>query len=475
MLVSTSHPVCLCHADHPTVLQRSEQALMIQVDKLLAAQEGNTEASKMANELTRLRQELSIAKLEISRKTEELQEAARTLEAKDVRIAHLDASKLTKDQMDKIKLIKEERKEYMEKSKTLKKQLERMKTAYDEMKESRSTAVAAPSSDFVISDLKFQLTEVKGELARAQEMTSLIKEKLKDCSESLRDHEKDRVAVMEVLEKHGVDIRGLLVMDDSVGSIDLNPDAVQDLGEAVAQMANKLITSQATVSARNNTASAELVQVQAELNTLLLEGAEAAAAKAALEKRLDSAKATARTLREENASYAAQVAELQEKLTAMGVQLQEAQKKALIGAGSSSTEVQVLEEEVLDLMKENKELRVEVSKLRAMASSAGTAAAKPVSVVVPMATAPSAPAAAAAVPSASIGQKRAFGTELDANVPVLPSAASSLPAVLKSASKSKPVGEENAATVPVKQQQPVRRTRAKVADGAAETPECTQS
>lgn len=462
--------------EEKSALQRSEQALMIQVDKLMTtvqekefalqhAQEddGNSEIiNKLTLEAAQVKQQLSLARLETARKVEELEELAKVLETKDARIAHLDASKLTKDQFEKIKVIKEERKKYMEGYKTMKKQLAALKNAYDEMKAAKNTSISAPSQDFLISDLKFQLAEVNGQLTRLQEVNSLLKEKLKECSAQMEENEKERSAVVDVLKSHGIDTKGLEEMDDSSAS-SLGEGIAADLGEAVEQLAAKITKAQATVAVRSNTTSAELEEAQSQLQMLLLEGAESAAQIATLEKRLEAGKQTVRSLREENAEYTAQIQTLQEKL-------QEVEKKVVSGKDDNCCAMQVLEEENLELLRENKELLLEVRQLR----TGVPAPAKPVSLPT------AAPVSAVVTAQPVLNRKRSFGTRLDVNTSV----ASASPAVQdvkqldKSASKTVSLGQvqgndENA--VPMVKQP--RRVKAKPsAEGApAETPECTQS
>jgi DNA repair exonuclease SbcCD ATPase subunit len=69
-----------------------------------------------------------------------------TLSLKEKRIAHLEQSKLTQDQMEKIKTLKNERKKYHDECKVLKKQLIQLKSAYDDLQSSRSASTAAAAS-----------------------------------------------------------------------------------------------------------------------------------------------------------------------------------------------------------------------------------------------------------------------------------------------------------------------------------------
>lgn len=105
---------------------------------------------------------------------------------KETRIAHLEKCKLTKSQMEKIKVLKEEKNKYQDDSKTMKKQLHSLKKAYDELKESIGKESSGPSSDFIVSDLKFQVAELNGQLQQANNVSNSLKEKLKDCSKQLQ-------------------------------------------------------------------------------------------------------------------------------------------------------------------------------------------------------------------------------------------------------------------------------------------------
>jgi septation ring formation regulator EzrA len=111
---------------------------------------------------------------------------------KDARIEHLDSCKLTKDQMEKIKVIKTERKKFQADAQTLKKQLHELKKAYDtqkvtvtEMSASMASKSGGPSVEYHISDLKFQLAEVNEQLSRSQAQFTMCKDKLRECSKQM--------------------------------------------------------------------------------------------------------------------------------------------------------------------------------------------------------------------------------------------------------------------------------------------------
>ena len=114
------------------------------------------------------------------------------LSVKDQRIAHLEMSKLTQEQMDKIKLLKEEHKKSREDVKTMKKQLTLLKKAYDELKD--SSVMGASSTDCValieaqntVAVLNAKLSESVTRMEGTQNIAKALKEKIKDCSKQLQ-------------------------------------------------------------------------------------------------------------------------------------------------------------------------------------------------------------------------------------------------------------------------------------------------
>ena len=113
---------------------------------------------------------------------------------KDQRIAHLELSKLTQEQMDKIKQLKEDHKKSRDDVKTLKKQLTQLKKAYDDLKDSScsgsgpsassSGAIAAAHAE--IASLTAQLQDSISRLESVQATAKTLKEKIKDCSKQLQ-------------------------------------------------------------------------------------------------------------------------------------------------------------------------------------------------------------------------------------------------------------------------------------------------
>jgi hypothetical protein len=68
----------------------------------------------------------------------------------------------------------------------------------------------------VISDLKVQLVTTAQGLSNASEESKLLKGKLKECAAQLKEYESDHNGVVSILEKYGVDCRGLLPLEHSV-------------------------------------------------------------------------------------------------------------------------------------------------------------------------------------------------------------------------------------------------------------------
>jgi chromosome segregation ATPase len=95
------------------------------------------------------------------------------LEAKDKRIAHLETCKLTKEQMEKIKLLKEERKKFQEDSKIMKKQLHALKKAYDDLKVSSASGTNNDASAIRdLADARVQLAEVTSQDRKSTRLNS---------------------------------------------------------------------------------------------------------------------------------------------------------------------------------------------------------------------------------------------------------------------------------------------------------------
>jgi chromosome segregation ATPase len=155
-----------------------------------------------------------------------------SLEEKDKRIAKLDACKMTEEHIEKFKsykaerakfkeeskksseeivrlqknskLLEEEKLKYREDAKSMKHQLAGLKKAYDELTAAHTEmndraaamrigvsseghkGIAPPSLEFVISDLKFQIAEMSGQLQQSKTITEALKGKLQECAKQLQ-------------------------------------------------------------------------------------------------------------------------------------------------------------------------------------------------------------------------------------------------------------------------------------------------
>ena len=72
-------------------------------------------------------------------------EVSETIESKDKRIAHLEKSKLTKDQYEKIKQVREDKNKKTEECKIYKKQLSQLKAAYEDLQQRLTTTTQTRS------------------------------------------------------------------------------------------------------------------------------------------------------------------------------------------------------------------------------------------------------------------------------------------------------------------------------------------
>ena len=160
--------------------QQERAALARQVDTLSRqVAEGvsaATAASTAISELSQLQTRLSDA-------LAALQDLRDEASSKDKRIAHLESSKLTQEQLEKIKAVKEERKRLSEDNKVMKRQLQQLKKAYDDLKvaaaDAAGSAGASGAALAEASDLRVQLQAVQG-------VSHSLKEKLRECSEQLQ-------------------------------------------------------------------------------------------------------------------------------------------------------------------------------------------------------------------------------------------------------------------------------------------------
>jgi chromosome segregation ATPase len=283
---------------------------------------------------------------------------------KDKRITHLEAAKLTKDQVEKIKTLKEERKKFQEDSKTMKNQLHALKKTYDELKKSASsngstsTTIDSTASRELV-DLKVQIAEVSGQLDSSHHITKTLKEKLRECSKQLQEYENERSAVVDVLMVHGVDVQGLLLHDTSIS--DDQSIIEQDLADAVEKLASNLnnIKNSTQENLTESISKIRILEENKEIVTAELEDLKMQ--HTVVERRLDTIKTNNRDHREEIADSKAEVESLKSRIEELECSLSAAEGAVSESSDNVSSEVQALEEENIDLMKENKELRKECS------------------------------------------------------------------------------------------------------------------
>jgi chromosome segregation ATPase len=403
-------------------LQELREAHILQSSTIdqLRAEKGSLSAT-----LRDLRSELQAAMETCASSEESLMDLQQQLATKDSRILHLEACKLTKDQMEKIKVIKEERKRFQEDNKTLKKQLQQLTSKFDELKSSKSStqvhaagaAPGGPSTDYVISDLKVQLVTTSQQLSQCQDEVKLVKSKLKECAVQLKHYENDHVGIVAVLERYEIDTRGILPLEHSV---DDDSSALNvDIADAVALLGEKLDASKCLNARKELTKTQRVVDLEDRIGSYASEAEDLKAQKLALEKRIDTLKNTAKAARESSAALTVQVEELTERVAELQDQLSAADRKAVNSSELVSSEVQALEEENIDLLKENKELRVELSRYRSSLATSSTNE---------LLRAPARPVAASTVPTSPLtrlndadglallsGRKRTFGTDLSNN------------------------------------------------------------
>ena len=140
----------------------------------------------------------------------------------------------------------------------------------------------------------------------------------------------------------------------------------QDLGDAVNRLVAKLSENNVSSSSRDARADNTLItekikSLQESLTLAQKEADEAKAMKIALEKRLEATKASARGTRAEAANVSAEMDALRLEVAKYQADLEIARNRLSGSEETVNSEVQALEEENLDLMQENKELRKEIS------------------------------------------------------------------------------------------------------------------
>ena len=158
-----------------------EHAALVRQADALAKQLSAAQASVGSS--TSRSVELGQVKTRLTEALAALQDLRDEAGAKDKRIAHLETTKLTQEQLEKIKAVKEERKRLSEDNKVMKKQLQQLKKAYDELKaaaaDAKGSAGASGAALAEASDLRVQLAAVQG-------VSHSLKEKLRECSAQLQ-------------------------------------------------------------------------------------------------------------------------------------------------------------------------------------------------------------------------------------------------------------------------------------------------
>lgn len=165
------------------------QKQVIKLEKRCEALEGDIgekedHIAEVENELFQLRQEAEAASEETSSHQivalqTEVQRLTEDLKTKNARIEKLEKSKLTKDQLDKIKAIKEEKTRLLKENKRLQEQLR--------LSSSDATASAA---------------SVVGGSSDAKELEVLLKDK----TYQVEEYEKERQNILQVLEQQGFSV-----------------------------------------------------------------------------------------------------------------------------------------------------------------------------------------------------------------------------------------------------------------------------
>ena len=164
--------------------QDAEQQEAIQ-KAISAAKAMKAQRDVMAEDLRQKSEEL-IAANEHCAVSESMLEALRSdmasrLEEKDRRIEHLDRHKLTKDQLEKINKVKQDRTRLQEDNKVMKKQLVELKQAFDTFKAAQASKIAA-SAGASVAAMTQELDEAKSQLESSRSIITTMKEKLTRCS-----------------------------------------------------------------------------------------------------------------------------------------------------------------------------------------------------------------------------------------------------------------------------------------------------
>jgi hypothetical protein len=273
------------------------------------------------------------------------------IEQKDARIEHLDKSKLTKDQMAKISKLKQDSKKNAEDNKVMKRQLIDLKNAYESLKEgsaqsSRGSSTAAET---------VRVNELTHQLESSQSVILCLKDKLRECSKQLQEYEKERVEILEVLQSCSIDIPPVHCITRSSLGEGENDESIleEDVLEGLKILGSKFKIQMATLHSLQ-----EKYSNLQEMNSQHLTELESLQTHhTALERRYQTTKSSLQTASQEKETEILRKQELELKINELTSRLSGNQQAVQL-------EIQVLEEENIELLKENKVLRNETVELR---------------------------------------------------------------------------------------------------------------
>ena len=370
-------------------LQTRLDATQQEVSRLEESSQNHASAAhiKYVEEMEAVEEEKDALQMELSRQSRALQEKAiectriqeklaalqrdmdDTVATKDQRIAHLEKSKLTKDQYEKIKQVREDRNKKTEECKIYKKQLVSLKSAYDDLQR-RSQSSSTVENTAELAAMQVRLSENTAQLDQARVVCDSLKSKLKECSRQLQEYETEKQGVINILKTCGIDVSGLMVNESG------SEDSVleQDLAEAVGTLAQKwkyLSTSYGDIREKLKVIENEKLEISCQFDSQNVQ-------KAALERKVDSLKMALQDAKEECAELSNKLRQECETKISIASELEEARASAQSSKSAVNVEVQMLEEENIELLKENKELRGVMATYKAQVErfSAGNASSE---------------------------------------------------------------------------------------------------
>ena len=178
----------------------------------------------------------------------------------------------------------------------MKKQLSALKKAYDELK----VAAAAGGASVVgvdrgrevkeMSDLKVHVAEITSKLETAQNVAKALKDKLKECSHQLQEYETERIAVIEVLDKYGVDTSGLNSIVDT--SLEDASAVDEDLAVVIGRLAESYSLLKESADSVGKSSSGRIRDLEARVKVLTEELSSSAVTRQSLEERIKTLKVT---------------------------------------------------------------------------------------------------------------------------------------------------------------------------------------